>query len=122
MACATLRHIWWSLRWAWRQGPRGLEHEYFKARQGNAAPDRLLINAIGPQEQDVWKGREPALTIIPNLRMTSVVAMLVSAAVFAAARRALGTRPRHPAAARPSDAIAPLRRAVRLPSVLANIA
>jgi hypothetical protein len=48
----------------------GIEHGIGEILQGNVAPGGLLINAIGPQAQNVWQGHEPALILIPNFFVT----------------------------------------------------
>ena len=35
-------------------GLLGMEHGFFETLQGNVAPGRILINAIGPQAINVW--------------------------------------------------------------------
>lgn len=58
-------------------GVAGIEHGLFEMLQGNVAPTGLIIDAIGPA-QELWRGAtEPALTIIPNLFLTGILAMIV---------------------------------------------
>ena len=60
-------------------GLLGIQHGIFEILQGNTAPDGLLINAIGPpcQPEAVWHACYPALTLIPNLFVSGVAAVLV---------------------------------------------
>jgi hypothetical protein len=55
----------------------GIEHGLFEILQGNVAPNGFVIDAIGP-EQKLWSGAsEPAFTLIPNLFVTGICAMVV---------------------------------------------
>lgn len=60
-------------------GILGIEHGGFEYMQGNVAPKRLLINAIGPpcQPETAWHACLPALTLVPNLRVTGILAITV---------------------------------------------
>ncbi len=62
-------------------GVSGLEHGFFETLQGSAAPDGLLISAIGPVQRFWPGGTETAFTVIPNFLVTGILAMLVSLAV-----------------------------------------
>jgi hypothetical protein len=64
-------------------GISGLEHGFFETLQGSAAPDGLLIAAIGPAHRFWPGGTETALTIVPNFLITGILAMLASALVIA---------------------------------------
>ncbi len=66
-------------------GLLGIEHGVFEILQGNAAPDGVLINAIGPpcQSDAVWHACFPALTVIPNLLVTGILAVVVGLVVIA---------------------------------------
>src|SRR4030042_2466332 len=58
-------------------GLAGMEHGFFELLQGNAAPNGLVIDAIGPA-QKLWPGAtEPAFTIIPNFFASGILAMIV---------------------------------------------
>jgi hypothetical protein len=58
-------------------GLAGMEHGFFEMLQGNATPNGLVIDAIGPA-QKLWPGAtEPALTIIPNFFSSGILAMTV---------------------------------------------
>ncbi len=63
-------------------GISGLEHGFFETLQGNVPPDGLLFAAIGPANRFWPGGTEHALTVIPNLLFTGLLAMLVSLAVI----------------------------------------
>jgi hypothetical protein len=55
-------------------GLAGIEHGFFEMLQGNVKPDNTLFAAIGP-EQRFWEyGTEPALTVIPNLLVSGILA------------------------------------------------
>lgn len=63
-------------------GISGMEHGFFETLQGIAAPEKLLISAIG-QANRFWPGgTEPALTIVPNFFMTGLLAMLAGLLVI----------------------------------------
>lgn len=57
----------------------GAAHGFFEIRQGNVAPDGIMINAIGApcQMNVVWHACLPAMTIIPNFLVTGVLAIIV---------------------------------------------
>ncbi len=63
-------------------GISGLEHGFFETLQGNAAPEGLLISAIGPAQRFWPGGTETAFTVIPNFLVTGILAMLASLAVI----------------------------------------
>ncbi len=55
----------------------GVMHGCFELLQGNVAPDGVVINAIGPGQR-LWEyAALHALTLIPNLRVTGVLAIIV---------------------------------------------
>lgn len=56
-----------------------VQHGIFAMLQGSRAPDGLMFNAIGPpcQPEVVWHACFPAMTLIPNLLVTGVTAVLV---------------------------------------------
>lgn len=71
-------------------GILGLQHGIFEILQGNTAPEGMLINAIGPpcQPDQVWHACFPALSVVPNLRLSGILAVLVSGAILVFALRA----------------------------------
>jgi hypothetical protein len=56
-----------------------VQHGIFASLQGSRAPDGLMFSAIGPpcQPEAVWHACFPAMTLIPNLLVTGVTAVLV---------------------------------------------
>jgi hypothetical protein len=56
----------------------GLEEGLVEILQGSAAPSDPAVDAIGPLRRLWGHGTEPALTLIPNLLVTGIVATLVS--------------------------------------------
>jgi protein-S-isoprenylcysteine O-methyltransferase Ste14 len=66
-----------------------VQHGIFATLQGSRAPDGLMFSAIGPpcQPEAVWHACFPAMTVIPNLLVTGIAAVLVglAMAVWAAA-------------------------------------
>jgi protein-S-isoprenylcysteine O-methyltransferase Ste14 len=72
-----------------------VQHGIFATLQGSRAPDGLMFSAIGPpcQPEAVWHACFPAMTVIPNLLVTGIAAVLVGlamavwAAAFAGRRR-----------------------------------
>jgi hypothetical protein len=65
-------------------GVAGIEHGYFEMLQGNARPGGLMIASMGPPcvPEASWNQCEPALTVIPNLLVTGILAILLGAAVM----------------------------------------
>lgn len=61
-------------------GLLGIEHGIFEILQGYTTTGGLLIDAIGPQTGVA--GSEPALTIIPNFFITSIIATIISIIVI----------------------------------------
>ncbi|MHB1132871.1 MAG: hypothetical protein ACYC4L_10840 [Chloroflexota bacterium] len=59
-------------------GLAGLEHGIGEALQGNTAPNGMMILSWPDSEWYAILGGEPAMTIIPNLLVTGVLAILVS--------------------------------------------
>lgn len=74
-----------------------IQHGIFEISQGSRAPDGLMFNAIGSpcQAEMVWHACFPAMTLIPNLLVTGIAAMLAGlgmagwAVAFAGRRRGL---------------------------------
>jgi hypothetical protein len=66
-----------------------IQHGIFEILQGSRAPGGLMFNAIGPpcQPEAVWHACFPAMTLIPNLFITGIAAILVGSgmALWAAA-------------------------------------
>jgi hypothetical protein len=60
-------------------GILGIEHGVFTLLQGNVAPNGLLFNAIGPpcQAETVWHACLPAMTLVPNLRITGLLTIII---------------------------------------------
>ncbi|MBN2004168.1 MAG: hypothetical protein JXA21_12500 [Anaerolineae bacterium] len=65
-------------------GLLAIQHGIFEILQGRRAPDGLLINAIGPpcRSEAVWHACFPAMTLIPNLLVTGVAAVIVGLALL----------------------------------------
>ncbi|MHA1995814.1 MAG: hypothetical protein ACW97Z_14800 [Candidatus Hodarchaeales archaeon] len=58
-------------------GLAGIEHGILELLQGNVTPSSIWIDAIGP-EQRFWEyASETAITIVPNLFMTGILAIIV---------------------------------------------
>ena len=64
-------------------GLLAVQHGIFEIMQDSRAPNGLLINAIGPpcQPETVWHACFPAITLIPNLFITGIAAVLVGLAL-----------------------------------------
>jgi hypothetical protein len=62
-------------------GLAGVEHGFFEILQGNKKPDGLLVDAIGSAHRFWEYSSEPALTIIPNMLLSGILAMIVGFAV-----------------------------------------
>jgi hypothetical protein len=59
-------------------GLGGFEHGFFEMLQGNVTPDSVVIDAIGPAQR-FWPGAsEPAFSLIPDMLVTGICAMIVS--------------------------------------------
>jgi protein-S-isoprenylcysteine O-methyltransferase Ste14 len=71
-----------------------MQHGIFEILQGSHAPPGLLFNAIGPpcQADAVWHACFPALTLIPNLLVTGVAAVLAGLAIAVWAFAFIGRR------------------------------
>lgn len=56
-----------------------VQHGIFASLQGSRASDGLLFNAIGPpcQPEAVWHACFPAMTLIPNLLVTGIAAVVI---------------------------------------------
>jgi len=61
-----------------------IQHGIFEILQGNTAPDGLMFNAIGPpcQMEMVWHACFPAMTLIPNLLVTGIAAVVIGATLM----------------------------------------
>ncbi len=54
----------------------GVMHGYFEILQGDAAPSSLVVNAIGPAQR-IWDyAALHAFTVIPNLSITGILAII----------------------------------------------
>ncbi|NCC32776.1 MAG: hypothetical protein EOM24_12260 [Chloroflexia bacterium] len=60
-------------------GMLGMQHGSFALLQGATVPTGVLFNAIGPpcRPETVWHACFPAMTLIPNLRVTGIAAIIV---------------------------------------------
>ena len=60
-----------------------IQHGIFEILQGSHAPSGLLFNAIGPpcRPETVWHACFPAMTLIPNLLVTGIAAVLAGLAM-----------------------------------------
>jgi hypothetical protein len=57
-------------------GLAGIEHGLFEVLQGDVRPDSIMIEAIGPAQR-LWEyAAEPALTIIPSLLVSGILAII----------------------------------------------
>jgi hypothetical protein len=67
-------------------GLAGLEHGVFEFLQGDTRPAGIVFPSWGPQICDpakVWHACEPAMSILPNFRIISILTILLGLAVFA---------------------------------------
>jgi hypothetical protein len=62
-------------------GVAGIEHGFFEMLQGNVKPSGLLIDAIGPAQRFWEYSSETALTIIPNMLYSGILAIIVGLSV-----------------------------------------
>jgi hypothetical protein len=55
-----------------------IQHGVFEILQGDTAPGGLIFNAIGPpcRPEAVWHACFPAMTLIPNLVVTGIAAVI----------------------------------------------
>jgi len=55
------------------------QHGIFESLQGSRAPGGVMFNAIGLpcQPELAWHACFPAMTLIPNLLVTGIVAMVI---------------------------------------------
>jgi len=60
-------------------GLAGLEHGYFEFLQGNVPPVSLVFPSMGPPcvPEQTWNACEPALTVLPSLRVAGILTMLL---------------------------------------------
>ena len=63
-------------------GLLGMEHGFFETLQGNVVPKSVRIRAVSPWELSFPFGHEPALTLVPNLVLTGILAMIVGLSVI----------------------------------------
>jgi hypothetical protein len=73
-------------------GILGMEHGYFETLQGNVAPRGLKVLAVSPSELPFPFGHEPAMTVIPNLLVTGILAILAGFAIILWSSAFLQTR------------------------------
>ena len=59
-------------------GLAGLEHGIGEVLQGNTAPERVIIQSWPESEWFAILAGEPAMTLVPSLFMTGILAILVS--------------------------------------------
>lgn len=61
-----------------------VQHGIFAILQGNSVPDGLMFNAIGPpcEPEAVWHACFPAMTLIPNLLLTGIAAVVIGATLM----------------------------------------
>lgn len=65
-------------------GIAGLEHGYFAFIQGNTPIPGLVFSSWGPPcvPEETWHACEPAMSVLPNLLITGILAMLLSLALL----------------------------------------
>jgi len=65
-------------------GLAGLEHGYFEILQGNTRPPSLAFPSMGPpcDPAVAWNACEPAMSILPNLQATGILALLLGLAII----------------------------------------
>ena len=56
-------------------GLAGINHGLFEILQGNVKPEGFFISAIGPSQRFWEYGYETALTIVPNIIVTGILAV-----------------------------------------------
>jgi hypothetical protein len=64
-------------------GLGGLTHGVGETRQGNVAPDGIVIDSWTEGPIATYMDGEPAMTIVPNLLVTGILTIVVSLAVIA---------------------------------------
>jgi hypothetical protein len=62
-------------------GLAGIEHGFFEILQGNVKPDGLLVDAIGSAQRFWEYSSEPALTIVPNMLLSGILAIIIGIVV-----------------------------------------
>jgi hypothetical protein len=62
-------------------GLAGIEHGIFEILQGNVVPESMIIDAIGPAQRFWEYSSETALTIIPNMLLSGILAVIFGLAV-----------------------------------------
>jgi hypothetical protein len=65
-------------------GGASIEHGYFETRWGNVRPDSIMIASMGPpcQPEQIWNACEPAMTILPNMFVTGLLAISIGILVL----------------------------------------
>lgn len=62
-------------------GLAGVEHGFLEILQGNTKPEGLIIDAIGPSQR-IWEySSETALTVIPNMLWSGILATILGIVV-----------------------------------------
>lgn len=76
-------------------GVAGIEHGIFEVLQGNAQPEGLMISSIGPPcvPELSWNQCEPAMTVIPSLLITGILAISLGLIVAVWSAFFLRTKP-----------------------------
>lgn len=64
-------------------GLAGLEHGIFEILQGDTHPAGVMFPSMGPPcvPEEAWNACEPAMTIVPNLLVTGILAVVISLAM-----------------------------------------
>jgi hypothetical protein len=65
-------------------GAAGIEHGCFEVLQGNARPAGTFFPSMGPPcvPELTWNSCEPAVTIVPNLLITGILAIILGVTVM----------------------------------------
>jgi hypothetical protein len=65
-------------------GLAGIEHGVFEVLQGRVRPEGLMIASIGPPcvPERSWNSCEPAMTIVPDLLITGILATILGVIVM----------------------------------------
>jgi hypothetical protein len=66
-------------------GGAGIEHGYFELLQGGARPPGLTFPSIGEPciPKEVWHGCEPAISLLPDLFITGLIALALGLVMLA---------------------------------------
>lgn len=63
-------------------GLAGIDQGFFEILQGNAPPNGIMIEAIGPAQRFWEHGTETALTIIPSYLVSGILSILIGILVI----------------------------------------